>query len=79
MNGQWQQIAPPEGFVAAFERGHFVAAGKKDGMYYEFHLFRRLENGSLELSGFGPWSSMSDALSVPRLLGWADEQIAKAG
>ena len=79
MDGQWQQIEPLEGFsIFCFERGRFVAASKWDGMYHHWHVFRRLDDGSLEKFS-GVWSSMGDPTSIPRFLGWAEEQIVKEG
>ena len=79
MDGQWQQIEPPKGFIDAFQRGQFVATAKQDGVYYTFHLKRRLGDDLADLEEVGTWASLSESLNVPRLLGWADEQIAKVG
>ena len=81
MDGQWQQFKPLEGFSTfCFERGRFVAASKWDGMHHEWHVFRRLDDGSLEQLN-GVWSQLGESSVVANVqqgLGWADDQISKA-
>lgn len=82
MDEQWQQIEALEGFTTfTFERGRFVAASKWNGMSHVWHIFRRLDDGSLEKLN-GVWSQLatsSDVANVPQGLGWAEDQISKAG
>ena len=78
MDGQWEQTQPLEGFSKfGFERGRFVAASKWDGIYHEWHVFRRLDDGSLEKLD-GVWVQLGDPPNLSIALSWADDQISKA-
>jgi len=71
-----KSTAIPEVGEFCFERGNYVCGATKNGDYFDWKLFRRVNDGSLENSG-AVWSHFGNPPDFQKGCNWADMYIAQ--